>query len=119
MNLFAPVSISEAHQRAVTLERQFLRRAPGPFTLPITHSSGSTSDGRPPQSTPTPPVRPTAARNSAPSSSFSGSAGSQPISSTRGPCFSCGEYGHRLANCPKHSTSHGLLIDDGSGDTYT
>lgn len=37
LNLFSPVSKSEAHQRVVLLERQYTRRPLEPFVLPATY----------------------------------------------------------------------------------
>lgn len=102
LNLFSPTSVSEAHQRAVLLERQFTRRPSGPFVSPTQRLDRL--------STPS-DVRPVAGRGSATPTAPRQPVTAAPGSSTRpGACFSCGEFGHRQASCPR--VGRGLLVGD-------
>lgn len=88
LNLLAPVSLFEAHQRAVLLELQAGRHTPPPLA----------SSSRPTPGVPT--VGPPSAR-------------SQPTHSTPNDrCFGCGELGHRRTSCPRACTTRTLLNDD-------
>jgi hypothetical protein len=109
LNLFDPVNVSVAHQRALLLEKMTARgstgffgrgtvsnttRYNGPFTPQNT--TQSTNPNRSPITT-KPPNRSTA---------------------MNGPkCFKCGEPGHRIVDCRKgEKYGKGLLID--SGNTF-
>lgn len=95
LNLFSPVSISEAHQRAVLLERQFNRRPTGPFV-----SSQPCVDL---QTQTTKDIVTTAANRAPMNTTTSGS--------TRpGACFSCGGFGHRQTSCPRRIRT--LIADE-------
>lgn len=107
LNMFSPATVSEAHQRALLLEKQLNRRPPSTYN-PTDHSVRDTM----PTQTTTPPK---SAPVSGPSRPFV-----PPVGSTRpGAYFSCGATGHRQANCPKAATSRALLIDDATDSDYT
>lgn len=102
LNLFSPVSVSEAHQRAVLLERQFIRRPSGPFVTPTQRVDRISAPND---------VRPVAGRGSAATTAPRQPTANAPGSSTRsGACFSCGEFGHRHVSCPR--VGCGLLVSD-------
>jgi len=104
LNLFDPISVSEAHQRALQLEKQ-MNRKPGmqgnggnrqytssPIQSRSVNSQAPT--GKPPVNHP--PTR----------TAVSGTSGV----ATR--CFKCGEPGHRMADCKKGDRyGKGLFID--------
>jgi hypothetical protein len=107
LNLFGPVNVSVAHQRALLLEKTAARGSKGFFGLgtesnttqhngPFTprNTTQSTNPNRIPITT-GPPNRST---------------------TTNGPkCFKCGKQGHRIADCCKgEKYGKGLLIDSGN-----
>lgn len=103
LNLLSPASISEAHQRALLIERQLSRRSQSQFTSQSSRSS--IVDARPSQ-TPTTVQRPT------------GASGSRPPTTRPGACFNCGEFGHRQAACPKSNSGRALLLDEQETSDY-
>lgn len=105
INLFHPLTLSEAHQQALTIEAKTkssfsswtATRPSRPTSLP--QNQNTTED--------TTPVKPETAlvpladnRNNRPSSIR---------------CFSCGEIGHRQSNCPTRNR-RGLLLDTAGND---
>lgn len=99
LNMFSPLTISEAHQRAMLLERQQTRRPPTSSTgrpLPVEQrSSGNQSSTSRQMGTAPSPSNSTRNSNTRPSA-----------------CFSCGEIGHRQSVCPKLVSGHALLSDE-------
>ncbi|XP_022007177.1 uncharacterized protein LOC110906335 [Helianthus annuus] len=92
VNLFDPLTIPEAHQRALTFEKQN-RRVGGSFT-PAGGNVGSGSGaprGGPSQGKP-------GGSNTGPTSKGASSSGPR--------CFNCGETGHRQAECKKAGKRH-------------
>lgn len=120
-----PVSISGAHQHAVAYESQSTRRAPLPFAaVPGRFSASSSFTAL--SSTLYPPFSPLHSRapsplvpseqrrtvgKSPPLFSPRAMAPSQPLPA-RGPCFSCGELGQRMSQCPKSGGTRCLLVED-------
>ncbi|KAJ0735706.1 putative nucleotidyltransferase, Ribonuclease H [Helianthus annuus] len=92
VNLFDPLTIPEAHQRALAFEKQN-RRVGGSFT-PVGGNVGSGSGaprGGPSQQKP-------GGSNTGPTSKGASSSGPR--------CFNCGETGHRQAECKKAGKRH-------------
>ncbi|KAF8051045.1 hypothetical protein N665_1812s0002 [Sinapis alba] len=104
INLFNPLSLSKAHQQALTIESQTKSTfswTTSRQTRPVSQQhSSTTTDDTPPQQ-PDSPIVP-----------FIDKTTSRP-SSLR--CFSCGEIGHRQSNCPKRNR-RGLLLDTTGND---
>ena len=103
LNLFDPISVSEAHQRALHLEKTMNRR-----TNMVSNSSGNRL----------PPVAPPygAITQSTQGKCQVNQANPQPsrtTASSSGPrCFKCGEAGHRMADCKKGGWyGKGLFIE--------
>jgi len=99
ITLFNPLTLSEAHQQALTIESQtkgnFSWYA-SPSTRPSQQQpSSSTTNDAPPLQTNTAVVPFTDKTQTWPSSLR---------------CFACGEIGHRQSNCPKRNR-RGLLLD--------
>uniref|UniRef100_A0A251SVV5 Putative reverse transcriptase domain-containing protein n=1 Tax=Helianthus annuus TaxID=4232 RepID=A0A251SVV5_HELAN len=92
VNLFDPLTIPEAHQRALAFEKQN-RRVGGSFT-PVGGNVGLGSGaprGGPSQQKP-------GGSNTGPTSKGASSSGPR--------CFNCGETGHRQAECKKAGKRH-------------
>lgn len=96
LSMFSPGTVSEAHQRAILLEKQQSRRA----TTPSTSTAGRFST---PESRPPPPQQ----------------GGSRQHNTRPGACFSCGEMGHRQSACPKLQQGRALLADETETSIYT
>ncbi|KAL5744032.1 hypothetical protein ACOSQ2_027148 [Xanthoceras sorbifolium] len=98
MNLFNPITVSEAHQRALQVEKTVTRRGGG--GLLSSNSSGAA-------------VRSGTSSGHATSRATAGSSGifarpvanlnQQPRTSSALRCFSCGEVGHQQSECKKLS----------------
>lgn len=109
LNLLSLATVSETHQCVTALERQLTRRAATPFTpstskvlLPtISADTGRTSSSRLPAATGSSPAQ---------------SRGTIPLPRNQGalcgPCFACGDVGHRISQCPRRYGNRGLLIQD-------
>lgn len=108
LNQFDPVSVSEAHQRAVVMETQNRNSTNSSWTSrqrvsfqPST--SESTDTAQPPQQKNTPTIDiPTYSR--------------PPPRTNALRCFTCGESGHRQTACPNRNR-RGLLVTDVDVDT--
>ena len=126
VNLFDPITVSEAHQRALQIEKNLVRRTGGG---PIT-GNNTGSIGRTGASSSNPGWQ---QRTAASSSSGSGprpltnqtqqpntNQVQQPRTVTGGVrCFSCGEVGHRQSECRKLGKRSALFNetdDSGEGD---
>lgn len=104
INLFNPLTLSEAHQQALTIEAQtknnFSWTNARQTRLVSQQQSSNPTDDAPPQQPETAIVP------------FGDKTQARP-SSLR--CFSCGEIGHRQSNCPKRNR-RGLLLDAAGTD---
>ena len=98
MNLFDPVSVSAAHQRALVVERQSRRVA-------LNNWGGNNS---------------TTVNNNSTNKTASSSSNSGTSSNNRGPfnrptggmkCFGCGEVGHRVSECKKAADKKALFLE--------
>ena len=103
LNLFHPLTLSEAHQQALTIETQtkssFSSWTNARTTRPTQQTQSPTDDATPAK-TDTAIVPVIDNRTNRPSSLR---------------CFSCGEIGHRQSNCPT-SNRRGLLLDTAGND---
>lgn len=108
LNLFRPFTVSEAHQQALTVERQsrgantFWSNMSGQTTTRTVPVSTSPLPNEETVSTPTVQPHDT-------SSNGEPSRPSRPSGVLR--CFSCGEPGHRQSSCPTRSR-RGLLAEE-------
>ncbi|KAJ9538695.1 hypothetical protein OSB04_031428 [Centaurea solstitialis] len=95
LNMFDPVTVSEAHQRALQAEKQLSRRSTAASSAPSLAPARQSGSHTPPTTLATPgqPVHPRA---------------------TSGPrCFNCGETGHRQVDCRKTNPNQcGLIVTD-------
>lgn len=107
LNLFRPQSISEAHQQALTIEAQtrsgssswsISRQSRAPATTSV---KASTSNNSPSSSKTETALVPTDTQKQTQASGFR--------------CYTCGETGHRRADCP-NKTRRGLLLDEQNAD---
>ncbi|KAL4573498.1 hypothetical protein LXL04_020306 [Taraxacum kok-saghyz] len=96
LNMFDPITIAEAHQRALAIEKQQARRS--------YHTTVAVPQPRPVPTT-VPPNNPPNANRLPP-----------PVVGGGLRCFGCGESGHRRNNCP-HNTHRGLLAEE-THDTF-
>ena len=103
LNMFDPLTVSEAHQRASQAEKQLARRGSGSFGKQVVPTSGIGSSSQPAHPTPAPPRGTTAPPQGRPGGLR---------------CFNCGEVGHRQAECrnPK-STNRGLFTEVNDPDS--
>lgn len=103
MNLFDPLTVSEAHQRALLIERQ---NAPGTYAWPASSNRNPTT------------ISTSVSKNlpgaTSPNNTFPATAIQTPAMTRPGTirCFSCGESGHRQNVCPKQGRK--ALIGDGA-----
>ncbi|GJZ94045.1 putative nucleotidyltransferase, ribonuclease H [Tanacetum coccineum] len=101
VNMFDPMTLSDAYQRALAFEKQN-RRVGSSFSPAITGASGSGN----------------VASRFAPSQAKAGGGNTRPVSRARGSsglkCFNCGEPGHRQSECKKSGKKH--LFADPEGD---
>ncbi|XP_021971897.1 uncharacterized protein LOC110867063 [Helianthus annuus] len=102
VNLFDPLTILEAHQRALAFEKQN-RRVNSSFT-PAGGNVGSGSGA--PRGGPSQPRL--GVNNTGPTSKGASSSGSR--------CFNCGETGHRQAECKRAGKRH--LFAESEDDQY-
>ncbi|KAK6126670.1 hypothetical protein DH2020_039588 [Rehmannia glutinosa] len=105
LNLLSPSTVSEAHQQAIALEKQFSRRH---SMSPVPPSS----DHRP-RPTPAP-----AAPNQSDRSFGRTAPPGLPRPSPNNRCFSCGEPGHRQSACPNPRGGRAFLTTDVDQDVY-
>ena len=113
LNLFDPVSVSEAHSKALNLEKQFSRRSAGGNTFRGSlNSPNQPRGGFPNQPTVIPP-RPSPSgqvNRTQPTGPGMVPRGQGAGSSAR--CFTCGETGHRMADCRKNDKyGKGLFVE--------
>ncbi|GJY06304.1 putative reverse transcriptase domain-containing protein [Tanacetum coccineum] len=101
VNMFDPMTLSDAYQRALAFEKQN-RRVGSSSSPAITGASGSGN----------------VASRFAPSQAKAGGGNTGPVSRARGSsglkCFNCGEPGHRQLKCKKAGKKH--LFADPEGD---
>lgn len=99
LTLLGPLSVSEAHQRALLLEQQAVRRTSS-SAFPSARGLAPTLPPPPAPRTPPPPASTPAVANS--SSVW---------------CYDCGEVGHHRASCPR-ARQRSLLIDEWETTLY-
>ncbi|CAA0813148.1 F-box associated ubiquitination effector family protein, partial [Striga hermonthica] len=125
LNLFRPVSVSDAHQRAILAEIQVAQKV-GPTFGSFSRQAGASGAA---SFQPRPGLAPggslgqtaSATRASATGgpSQRQGGGGGQPFSAAAARtvaglrCFGCGEMGHRQSVCPKGASSRALFTEDG------
>ncbi|GKB46853.1 putative reverse transcriptase domain-containing protein [Tanacetum coccineum] len=101
VNMFDPMTLSDAYQRALAFEKQN-HRVGSSSSPAITGASGSGN----------------VASRFAPSQAKAGGGNTGPVSRASGSsglkCFNCGEPGHRQSECKKAGKRH--LFDDSEGD---
>ncbi|KAF7119350.1 hypothetical protein RHSIM_Rhsim13G0219800 [Rhododendron simsii] len=101
LNFYDPVSVSETHQKALTLEKQAGRKSGFQFgnitgSRPIPLVNNQTAIGKP---------------------LAAGQANRAPINSNTTRCFKCGEPGHRMADCKRNERfGKGLFVDAGDNE---
>ncbi|KAH6793890.1 hypothetical protein C2S52_004367 [Perilla frutescens var. hirtella] len=108
LDLFTPLSVSKAHQRALLLKTQFSRRSSTPLSSftgrqEHPHSFVKTRGSTTPTARPPPP---------------SVSPSTTPSRLITGRCFSCGEPKYRQSVCLKLTGSCTLLNDDSDQPEY-
>ncbi|KAH7549994.1 hypothetical protein JRO89_XS13G0117100 [Xanthoceras sorbifolium] len=96
LNLFDPYSITEAHQRALQLEKQLSRRTGVAFGS--THNNGRSLSNAPPQARNVSNLNPSGPINNA---TGNNQGHRNPIVNSGIRCFTCGETGHRMTECKK------------------
>ena len=105
VNMFDPVTLSDAYQRALAFEKQN-RRVGGSSSSAIT--GGSSGSGN-------------VTSRFVPNQARQGSSNTGPVSKGVGSsslkCFNCGEPGHRQSECKKAGKRH--LFADPDGNMYT
>ncbi|XP_022899369.1 uncharacterized protein LOC111412675 [Olea europaea var. sylvestris] len=102
LNMFDPVIVFEAHQRATQIEKQQSRKTTSP-------SIAGSSSSNPQQQVAHP-------GNPAQSGLLRTNPTQQPTRPRVGiRCFGCGVTGHRQFECPKNPR-RGLFVDEGNGD---
>ncbi|KAL5774198.1 hypothetical protein ACOSP7_011755 [Xanthoceras sorbifolium] len=87
VNLFDPITVSEAHQRALQIEKSVSRRGVG--GLETWEGNNSTSS------------RPAAVGSSSSTPNIFSALNQQPRTAGGFKCFNCGEVGHRQSECKK------------------
>ncbi|GJT21304.1 putative reverse transcriptase domain-containing protein [Tanacetum coccineum] len=102
LNMFDPLTVTEAQQRASQAEKQLVSRGTGSFRQPANSTSGTSSSSQPARETSAQPT-PQPARGSA----------APPQGRTGGlRCFNYGEAGHRQVDCQNlKSTNRGLFTE--------
>ncbi|KAF8083116.1 hypothetical protein N665_0791s0013 [Sinapis alba] len=105
LNLFHPLTLSEAHQQAITIEAQTKTSFPA-------WTNNRTSRTPPTQPSPTPTDDSTPSKTDTAVVPFSDNRNTRPSSLQ---CFSCGEIGHRQSNCPTRNR-RGQLLDTAGND---
>lgn len=111
MAQFDPMTIREAHQRAAAFEQQSrssswttnsskARSQDQTVNTPVSSSTKDTTDVAPTTTKPATQEEQQLRRSTRP---------------TALRCYSCGDPGHRISNCP-HASRRGLLIDDAAND---
>ncbi|XP_022040589.1 uncharacterized protein LOC110943141 [Helianthus annuus] len=112
VNLFDPLTISDAHQRALLFEKQ-TRRSGGSASSALT--GGSSGSGN---------VASRFVPNQAKPGGGAVGSSSEGAGTSSMKCFNCGEMGHRQAECKKAGKRHlynepdGWEDDDEVGETY-
>ncbi|KAL8497497.1 hypothetical protein ACS0TY_020995 [Phlomoides rotata] len=94
LNMFSPSKVSDAHQQALLLEKQYTRRPQFQSVINAPHAPAATASSSGPRiPTPIGVVPPS----------------SKPMC---GKCFTCGETGHHTFSCPKGAASQMFLLDE-------
>ncbi|XP_022876690.1 uncharacterized protein K02A2.6-like [Olea europaea var. sylvestris] len=102
LNMFDPVTVSEAHQRAIQIEKQQSRKTASPFIAGSSSSNPQQQVARPGNPAQSGPPKINSAQ--------------QPTRPGAGICcFGCGVIGHRQSECPKNPR-RGLFVDEGNDD---
>ncbi|KAH7853813.1 hypothetical protein Vadar_006871 [Vaccinium darrowii] len=91
-------SVSDAHQRALVLEKRFARRPVGNWSSTARASAGAAP---PTRAVPSQPAVPAAIKPAASASTYK--------------CFKCGEPGHRMADCRKRDRPGKALFIEPDG----
>ncbi|CAA0831210.1 F-box associated ubiquitination effector family protein, partial [Striga hermonthica] len=121
VNMFMPVTLSDAHQRDLLAEQQLSRRPSVGFS-PAIRFSPSTSGPSKPATVPGTAARPTDGRVGPVPLGLSSDATAAPVGPRPGGglrCFSCGEAGHRRSECPRSTGGRQLFVDgDGEHDDH-
>ncbi|XP_022866404.1 uncharacterized protein LOC111386181 [Olea europaea var. sylvestris] len=100
--MFDLVTVSEAHQRAIQIEKQQSRKTTSPFIVGSSSSNSQRQVARPGNPTQSGPPRTNPAQQP-----------TRPGVGIR--CFRCGVTGYRQSECPKNSRRR-LFVDEGNGD---
>ena len=103
LNLFHPLTLSEAHQQALTIEAQ------------TKSTFSSWTNARPARSSPSPAQTPDDAAFPKTETAIVPATDNRQLRPTSLRCFSCGEIGHRQSNCPTRNR-RGLLLDTSGND---
>ncbi|KAL5831601.1 hypothetical protein ACOSQ4_016955 [Xanthoceras sorbifolium] len=97
VNLFDPITVSEAHQRTLQIEKSVSRRGVGGL---FSHGSGGMT-GRLGSGNSSTSSRPAAVGSSSSTPNIFSAPNQQPRTAGGFKCFNCGEVGHRQSECKK------------------
>ena len=105
VNLFDPISVSAAHQRALLIEKQLGRRSSGG----LLNNTGGNTEGVDHVTSSSGPSQHTSGGSSG-QRAFPNVPQASRVTSSSVKCFGCGETDHRQADCKKHGKKT-LFVD--------